>query len=44
MFTMIVTVLAVLAVLGILFRIADSTTVDTTTAGRRSADRTAIGR
>jgi hypothetical protein len=35
MFTLIVTVLAVLVVLGILFRIADSTTVDTTSSDRR---------
>ena len=34
MFTLIVTVLAVLAVLGFLFRIADSTTTD---SGRRPA-------
>jgi hypothetical protein len=40
MFTLIVTVLAVLVVLGILFRIADSTTVDTVSSHRR----TAIGR
>jgi hypothetical protein len=40
MFTLLVTVLAVLVVLGILFKIADSTTVDTTASHRR----TAIGR
>jgi hypothetical protein len=35
MFTLIVTVLAVMAVLGILLRIADSTTVDSTPSDRR---------
>jgi hypothetical protein len=36
MFTLIVTVLAVLAVLGFLFRIADSTTTDTTTTSTQT--------
>ena len=36
MFTLIVTALAVLAVLGILVRIADSTTLDSKTSGSRA--------